>query len=98
MVQYFKNILYSSKNVCLDSLLEEEAIPNLIDDRMNQILTMIPSAEEIKDVVFYLNTDGAPNLDGFGALFLTIRIFFKILSLIVLLNSHQKPVASKFQC
>jgi len=47
----------------------KEAIPNLVDDRLNAMLTMIPSQLEIKNAVFYLNKDGAPGLDGFGAFF-----------------------------
>ena len=47
----------------------EEAIPNLIDDTTNNILTMLPYKEEVKNAVFELNPDGVPGPDGFGACF-----------------------------
>jgi len=33
------------------------------------MLTMLPTKEEIYNDVFALNKDGAPGLDGFGAIF-----------------------------
>jgi len=47
----------------------EEIIPKLVDDNTNNLLTMLPSKEEIKNAVFSLNSDGAPGLDGFGTSF-----------------------------
>lgn len=47
VVDYYKN-LFSTNFVLQDSLLVEEVIPSLIDDQTNHLLTMIPSAEEIK--------------------------------------------------
>ncbi|MCI11013.1 RNA-directed DNA polymerase (Reverse transcriptase), partial [Trifolium medium] len=35
----------------------------------NHMLCKIPSAQEIKDVVFSMNADGAPGPDGFGGHF-----------------------------
>jgi hypothetical protein len=49
--------------------LVEEVIPNLISDQSNNMLTMLPSHEEIHNVVFSLNKDGAPGPNGFGAIF-----------------------------
>jgi hypothetical protein len=46
-----------------------DVIPSLITDRINNILTLITSQEEIHQAVFSLNKDSAPGPDGFGALF-----------------------------
>ncbi|MCI27041.1 RNA-directed DNA polymerase (Reverse transcriptase), partial [Trifolium medium] len=42
---------------------------NVIDNQLNNLLTMLPSPAEIKAAVFDLNKDGAPGPDGFGAFF-----------------------------
>ena len=68
VVNYYKN-LFSYNFVLQDSLLVEEVIPTLIDNQTNRLLTMISSTDEIKGVVFGLNSEGAPNPDGFGACF-----------------------------
>jgi len=47
----------------------QEVIPNLVDENVNTLLTMLPSHLEIKNAVFDLNTEGAPGPDGFGAYF-----------------------------
>jgi len=49
--------------------LVEDVVPKLITDETNNMLTMLPSREEVKNVVFSLNKDGAPGPDGFGATF-----------------------------
>jgi len=56
----------------------EEAIPKLIDDTTNNILTMLPTMEEVKNVVFGLNSDGAPGPDGFRACF--FQSFWEIIN------------------
>jgi len=68
IVSYYK-CLFSSNTVLQEQLLVEEVIPNLIYSSTNNLLTNIPSKEEIKHAVFDLNSDGAPSLDGFGACF-----------------------------
>lgn len=47
----------------------EDVIPYNIIDISNNILKMTHSFEEIKVVVFNLNKDNSPSLDGFGGLF-----------------------------
>lgn len=47
----------------------EEVIPSLFTDRINSILTALPSENEIYQVAFSLNKESAPGPDGFGALF-----------------------------
>ena len=47
----------------------EETIPSLISETTNNLLTMLPSTEEIKNVVFSMNRNSAPGPDGFGAFF-----------------------------
>jgi hypothetical protein len=61
--------LFSTNFVLQDSRLVDEVIPHLVTDDVNEILTMLPSAEEIKAAVFALNKDSAPGPDGFGAFF-----------------------------
>lgn len=69
MVSNYKNLFFSSIFFLQDQLLVEEAIPRLIDDTTNNLLTMLPSIEEVKNAVFELNSNGAPGPDGFGACF-----------------------------
>jgi len=47
----------------------EEVTPKLVDDNTNAMLTMLPSHMEIRNAVFGLNKEGAPDPDGFGAYF-----------------------------
>ena len=49
--------------------LIEDSIPNLISDELNAMLTRLPSTVEIHEVVLAMNKDGAPGLDGFGAIY-----------------------------
>lgn len=69
IVHYYKNLFCANSVVLQDLFLAEEAIPNLVNDNINTMLTMIPSQVEIKKAVFDLNKDGAPGPDGFGAFF-----------------------------
>lgn len=41
----------------------------MINTLINVMLTMLPSSMEIKQVVFNMNLDNAPDPNGFGALF-----------------------------
>jgi len=62
IVNYYKNLFFSSNYFLQDNFLVEEAIPMLIDETTNNILTMLPTMEEVKYVVFSLNSDGALGL------------------------------------
>jgi hypothetical protein len=68
IVNYYKN-LFCSNLVLQDPLLAEEVIPHLVTDDINALLTIFPSNDEVKAVVFSLNRDSAPGPDGFGAFF-----------------------------
>jgi hypothetical protein len=68
VVNHFTNIFTNSSNVSENGLIEE-VVPNLITDRVNNMLTMLPTHDEISKVVFALNKNSAPGPDGFGAIF-----------------------------
>lgn len=65
---HFQNLFSSNIVLQVDSLVED-VIPTLISDYTNNLLTLVPSQEEIKKAVFELNKDSAPGPDGFGAIF-----------------------------
>lgn len=70
VVSYFQNIFCTSPFL-QDQLLAAEFIPNLIGENINDMLTILPSHEEIKQEVFSLNKDGAPGPNGFEEFFLS---------------------------
>jgi len=47
----------------------QDVIPNLITDRINNMLTFLPTMDEVHNAIFSLNNDSAPGPDGFGAIF-----------------------------
>jgi hypothetical protein len=61
--------LFNNNNNTIDNGMMEEVIPSLITDRINNILTILPTMEEITQAVFSLNKESAPGPGGFGALF-----------------------------
>jgi hypothetical protein len=68
IVNYYKN-LFCTNPFLQDELLAEEVIPHLVEDNTNQMLTVLPTHEEIKAAVFNHNKEGASCPDGFGAFF-----------------------------
>ncbi|GAU13228.1 hypothetical protein TSUD_245980 [Trifolium subterraneum] len=68
VVDHFSS-LFNDSAPFVDNGLVEEVIPCLVTDRINKMLTILPSHDEIKSAVFGLNNDSAPGPDGFGAVF-----------------------------
>lgn len=73
-----KNI-FNTDNNCIDNGLDEEVIPNLITNTVNNMLTLIPTLDEIHSEIFSMNKDRAPGPDGFGAYF--YQTYWEIISL-----------------
>ncbi|KEH25507.1 hypothetical protein MTR_6g025095 [Medicago truncatula] len=98
-VNHFLNLFNSTSNI-IDNGMVEEVIPSLFTDRINSILTALPSENEIYQVAFSLNKESASGPDGFGALF--YQTFWEIIksdvSNAVLTNhavrvTHYRPIA-----
>jgi len=68
IINHFSTLFNNTSNTC-DNGLVDEVIPHLITDRINSMLTLLPSEDEIFQAIFSLNKDSAPGPDGFGALF-----------------------------
>lgn len=68
VLNFYTN-LYASPNNCVPNDLISRVVPSLVTDAENDILTAIPSTEEIKLAVFSMNGDGAPGSDGFAGCF-----------------------------
>jgi len=68
VVNHFTNSFTNNIDTNQNNLIEE-VVPELITDRVNHMLTMLPSHEEISNAVFALNKNSAPGPDGFGAIF-----------------------------
>lgn len=68
IVSYYEN-LFKGDNACIDDGLVDEVIVPSVSRVDNLMLTNLPSISEVKEVVFSMNTDGAPGPDGFGAYF-----------------------------
>lgn len=67
-VSYFK-VIFNSNNNCVDIGLVEDLISHHVDNSMNFLFTNFPSFEEVKNVVFGMNSNNASGLDGFGTYF-----------------------------
>jgi hypothetical protein len=52
IVNHFTNLSTQTTNVVNNGMVEE-VIPNLIIDKINERLTVLPNEEEIHDVVFF---------------------------------------------
>lgn len=69
ITDHYHNLFTTNMVFLQDSSLVDDVIPNLIDDQANNLLTMLPSEEEIKAALFDMNNDSSPGPDGFGAHF-----------------------------
>ncbi|GAU16832.1 hypothetical protein TSUD_367790 [Trifolium subterraneum] len=81
IVNHFTS-LFNGPDPVNDNGLVNEVIPSLITDRLNTMLTILPSPKEIKNVVFSLNKDSAPGPDGFRAIF--FQTYWNIIKLDVI--------------
>ncbi|XP_019451836.1 PREDICTED: uncharacterized protein LOC109353936 [Lupinus angustifolius] len=68
VLNYYTDLFGSTKYIAPNDLIQS-VIPSIVSDDENLMITSVPSHKEIKDVVFGLNGDGAPGLDGFGGCF-----------------------------
>lgn len=68
IVDYYER-LFRGDNGCIYNRIIEEVISNVVSADDDEMLTCMPSVEEIREVVFAMNTDGSPGPDGFGAFF-----------------------------
>jgi len=68
VVNHYTN-LFNVCSVLQDDGIVEEVIPNIVSDQTNNLLTMLPTPEEIFSAVTNLKRDSAPGPNGFGAFF-----------------------------
>lgn len=70
-VDYFKNLFATNVYLMQDFSLVDSIIHCLVNAEMNTLLTLLPSLDEIKDVVFSLNNDSASGSRQFRRVFLS---------------------------
>lgn len=68
IVDYFSS-LDSLNSSSVDNGLVEQVIPSLVSSDDNSMLTNLPSMEEVRNAVFSMNNNSAPDPDGFGSCF-----------------------------
>lgn len=68
LVSYYVKF-YSTTPSVEDPTTVCSVIPHLVYEADNALLTEVPSASEIKDIVFATDPNSAPGLDGFSGLF-----------------------------
>jgi hypothetical protein len=68
ILDYFTGIFHSP-NHCAPNDMVSSCILTLVTPEDNDMLCKVPTALEIKTVVFDMNVDGAPGPDGFGGHF-----------------------------
>lgn len=61
--------LYASDNSYINSDFASRVIPYRVSHEDNDMLTNLPSMDEVKMAVFGMNGSGAPRPDGFGGFF-----------------------------
>ncbi|KAF1878970.1 hypothetical protein Lal_00047642 [Lupinus albus] len=68
VLSYYMDMFATPNNSSPNSLIQF-VVPNLMSYEDNDLLTKLPTNEEIKDAVFAMNGDGAPGPDGFWGCF-----------------------------
>lgn len=68
VLAYFTNI-FAATDRYEENELPERIIPHLVTLEDNNMLSVVPSAEEIKRAIFGLNGDSSPGPDGFSGHF-----------------------------
>lgn len=68
ILNYYQG-LFAIDNACQLNDLVAFVIPSLVSAQNNAMLTNFPSMVEVKNVVFAMNANGGPGLDGFGGWF-----------------------------
>jgi len=86
LLDHFRSII-KGRNACTTNSMIAEVNPNLVIEVDNNMLTTIPLAEEVKNVVFDLNLDGAAGPDGFGVYF--YQFFWTIVASDVILSVQE---------
>lgn len=87
IVEYFKYFFSNPQTTMHDQDLINACKPHLIHEEINIMLTRTPSNLEMKEVVFNIKKDGAPNLDGFKASF--FHQFWEVIQLDVIASVVQ---------
>ncbi|XP_019425141.1 PREDICTED: uncharacterized protein LOC109334024 [Lupinus angustifolius] len=64
-----RNTSFFHKNDTSPNNLIHDVVPSLVTDDDNEMVTKMPSNDEIKSAVFAMNGDGAPGPDGFSGCF-----------------------------
>lgn len=68
MLDFYTN-LFASENVRIDNGLRDETIDSEVSAEDNEMLTKLPTWNEVKEAVLGMNGNGAPGPDGFGGFF-----------------------------
>jgi hypothetical protein len=82
----FYQDLFGSDNHCVPTDIVERTIPNLITAADNDLLTRVPSIDEVKQAVFNMDGSSSPGPDGFGGCF--FQNFWDIVGPDVVPRSH----------
>lgn len=68
MVEHYK-CLFNNVSILQDNGLVQDVIPHLVTTQANNLLTMLPSKEEIYNATFILRKDSLAGPDEFRLLF-----------------------------